>query len=347
MIVILALHVEREKAQGLMSDLAARGLNVSLIQAQEQLIIDAVGLPDHIAHGLAKKLRADSRVADVIVRGTPYPRIAGSKTVPVGIGELLVGGSEVVLMAGPCTIESEEQIHSAAQGVSQSGATVLRGGAYKPSTSPYGFRGHGSVALRWMAEAARAHHLKTVSEVMDPRLVEEVAAVIDVLQIGARNMQNFDLLREVGRTNKPVLLKRGLSARLEEWLLAAEHIANEGNERIILCERGIRSFDTFTRNTLDIAAVAAAKHLTHLPIVVDPSHAAGRRDLIAPLSLAAIAAGADGLLIEVHPIPEQAEKDGAQSLSLEEFRSLTPGIVQVAAAVGRPVSGQAVPAKAI
>lgn len=335
MIVVLRSHIEREEAQEMMLEMQQQGLTVSLVQTGEQCLIDAVGVADHDAHGIAKKLRADSRVEQVLVSGRSYHRISGTETRPVQIDGLTVGGTEIVMMAGPCTVESEPQIHTSATAVARSGATVLRGGAYKPSTSPYSFQGHGVVALGWLRDAARANGLKSVTEVMDPRRVEEVATYADILQIGARNMQNFDLLREVGRSKFPVLLKRGMSAKLEEWLLAAEHIANEGNERIILCERGIRTFDSFTRNTLDIGAVAAAKRLTHLPVVVDPSHAAGRRDLIAPLSLAAIAAGADGLIIEVHPDPERAEKDGAQSLTFDQFEALSAPIAAVAQAVSR------------
>lgn len=337
MIVVLRPQIEREQVQDLLAGLSSQGLEVSVVQTADRCLIDAVGASDHEAHGIAKKLKADPRVEQVILSGRPYSLIAGSETRPIDLGDVSIGGPGTILMAGPCTVESEAQIHESAAAVARVGATVLRGGAYKPSTSPYGFQGHGPRALTWTRDAARANGLKMVTEVMDPRRVEEVASYADILQIGARNMQNFDLLREVGRSSKTILLKRGMSARLEEWLLAAEHIANEGNERIILCERGIRSFDTFTRNTLDVGAIAAAKKLSHLPVIADPSHAAGRRDLIEPLSLAAIAAGADGLIVEVHPSPEKAEKDGAQSLSFAEFEKLADAVKHLCAALGRPL----------
>jgi len=337
MIVILRPQIERDQVQDLVNGLTAQGFEVSVVQTADRCLIDAVGVAEHEATGIGKKLKADSRVEQVILSGKPFHLVAGERTRPVPVGELEIGGHGLAIMAGPCTIESEAQIHEAAAEVARMGATILRGGAFKPSTSPYGFQGHGSRALGWMRDAARANRLAMVTEVMDPRRVEEVAEAADILQIGARNMQNFDLLREVGRSTKPVLLKRGMSARLEEWLLAAEHIANAGNQRIILCERGIRSFDTFSRNTLDVGAIAAAKKLTHLPVIADPSHAAGRRDLILPLSLAALAAGADGLIVEVHPTPEQAEKDGAQSLAFEEFASLMAAVQSLAPALGKSI----------
>ncbi|MEQ1822363.1 MAG: 3-deoxy-7-phosphoheptulonate synthase [Fimbriimonadaceae bacterium] len=336
MIVILKAEVERADTEALVLELQAEGFSTSLVQTGEKLLIDAIGVPTHLVVGIAKRIKANPLVADVVDIGSPLKLVAGTSTKPVLVGKIAIGGKEVVVMAGPCTVESEDQIHCTAKAVSEAGATFLRGGAYKPSTSPYGFQGLGIEALQWLRAAANANGLKVITEVMDPRRVDEVSQYADVLQLGSRNMQNFDLLKEVGRTQIPVLLKRGLAAKLSEWLLAAEYIANEGNENIILCERGIRWFDSYTRNVLDIAVVPAIKALSHLPVIVDPSHAAGRRDLIGPLSAAAVAVGADGLLIEVHPNPGQAKKDGAQSLTFAEFSDAMNQIDTVANAIGRP-----------
>jgi 3-deoxy-7-phosphoheptulonate synthase len=249
-----------------------------------------------------------------------------------------VGAGELAIIAGPCAVESAAMMRETARGVAAAGATMLRGGAFKPRSSPYSFQGHGEAALRMLAEARAETGLPVVTEVLDTRQVELVAAHADVLQIGARNMQNFALLQEVGRTQRPVLLKRGLSATISELLMAAEYILAQGNRDVILCERGIRTFETATRNTLDVGAVAVLRRETHLPVVVDPSHAAGRADLVAPLAFAAIAAGADGLIVEVHPRPEEARSDGDQSLTLEQFRQLMSGVRAFAAAAGRTVA---------
>jgi 3-deoxy-7-phosphoheptulonate synthase len=253
---------------------------------------------------------------------------------------VVFGGSQVVLMAGPCAVESESQLHCTAAAVAAAGGQILRGGAYKPASSPYSFQGLGEEGLPMLKAAAEAHGMLTVTEVMDTRRVELVAEHADILQVGTRSMSNFDLLREVGRTGKPVLLKRGMSATYVELLLAAEHVANEGNEQILLCERGIRTFEPSTRNTLDLCAVPALKAMSHLPVVVDPSQGTGRRDLVAHASCAAVAIGADALLIEVHPDPVRARKDGPQSLSLAELASLVPRLRAVASAVGRTFGHQ-------
>jgi 3-deoxy-7-phosphoheptulonate synthase len=262
-------------------------------------------------------------------------RAADQPTTVVPLNRSRIGGDELVVMAGPCAVESEEQIFAAARAVSRAGARVLRGGAFKPSTSPYNFQGLGVAGLRLLRAAANENELDVVTEVMDVRRVEVVAEHADMLQIGTRNMQNFDLLKEVGQSSKPVLLKRGMSARIEEWLLAAEYVLDQGNPNVVLCERGIRTFETFTRNTLDLSAVPALRSLSHLPIVVDPSHGTGRRELVPAMALAAVAAGVDGLLIEVHPNPEAALKDGEQSLRFEEFEALMPRINSVARALER------------
>jgi len=246
-----------------------------------------------------------------------------------------VGGREIVVMAGPCAVENEDQIFSCAEAVAQSGAKILRGGAYKPRTSPYSFQGLGEAGLKMMRAAADKYELAVVTEVMTPRLVDQVAAYSDILQIGTRNMQNYSLLEAVGKTTKPVLLKRGMMSTIEELLMSAEYILSNGNPNVILCERGIRSFEKYTRNTLDIAAVPIIKKLSHLPVIVDPSHATGKRDLVAPMSRCAIAAGADGLIIEVHPKPEEALSDGAQSLTPDDFDNLMKELSLIAEAVGR------------
>jgi 3-deoxy-7-phosphoheptulonate synthase len=255
--------------------------------------------------------------------------------VPSPRGDVLVGGNEVVMMAGPCTVEGEEQLLAAARAAQAGGARILRGGAYKPSTSPYGFRGMGEEGLKLLAQARAETGLAVVTEVMTPADVPLVCEYADVLQIGARNMQNYYLLDEVGQTHTPVLLKRGLAATIEEWLLAAEYILARGNPNVMLCERGIRTFERATRNTVDINAVPLIKQLSHLPVVVDPSQGTGKRSLVDAVTLAAVAAGADGLIIEIHPHPDAALKDGAQSLTLEQYADLMPRMRAVAAAVGR------------
>jgi 3-deoxy-7-phosphoheptulonate synthase len=245
------------------------------------------------------------------------------------------GGDVLALCAGPCSVESAEQIEATAAAVAQSGANVLRGGAFKPRTSPYAFQGLGRTGLELMRAAATRNHLAVVTEVLDPRDVETVCEYADMLQIGARNMQNFALLREAGLARKPVLLKRGFAATVDEWLMAAEYLLLAGNPQVVLCERGVRSFDSATRNLLDLSVVPLLAELTHLPVIVDPSHGTGIARLVEPMSLAAVAAGADGLLVEVHPDPANAVSDGMQSLTFEQFASLVGKLADVAAAVGR------------
>lgn len=257
----------------------------------------------------------------------PTPCISG--------GTARIGSASVVMMAGPCTVESEEQLMTTAQAVREAGAVILRGGAFKPSTSPYGFRGMGEAGLKLLAKARDEFGMSIITEVMTPTDVPMVCEYADILQIGTRNMQNYMLLDEVGRTQKPVVLKRGMSATIEEWLLAAEYILSQGNRNVILCERGIRTFEKTTRNTMDISAIPLIKHLSHLPIISDPSQGTGRRDLVTPMSLASIAAGTDALLIEVHPNPDEALKDGAQSLTIGQFKELMPQVQAVAKAIGR------------
>ena len=247
----------------------------------------------------------------------------------VDVDGVKIGDGNVVVMAGPCAVESREQLLEAAKIVKAGGAQFLRGGAYKPRTSPYSFQGLENKGLEYLAEAREVTGLKVVTEVTEVEAVDAVAHYADILQIGARNMQNFRLLKEVGRCNKPVMLKRGLCATIDEWLNAAEYIMNEGNHNVILCERGIRTYEIYTRNTLDMSAVAAVKHLSHLPIIVDPSHGTGKWRMVKPMSFAAIAAGADGLIIEVHPNPAKALSDGPQSLTPENYREVMRGVYKI------------------
>ncbi len=263
-------------------------------------------------------------------------------TVPAACvegGRLSIGGERIIMMAGPCTVESEKQLMTTAEAVRNQGAVILRGGAFKPSTSPYGFRGMGEAGLKLLAKARETFGMAIITEVMTPTDVDLVCDYADILQIGTRNMHNYMLLDAVGQVQKPVVLKRGMSATFEEWLLAAEYILLQGNPNVILCERGIRTFEKMTRNTMDISAIPMMKHLTHLPIIADPSQGTGRRDLVIPLSLASIAAGADALLIEVHPRPDEALKDGAQSLPFEQFTQLMSKAQAIAQAMGRTITG--------
>jgi len=261
---------------------------------------------------------------------------------PTGTAPVIIGGEAVTLIAGPCSVESEEQLLASARGVRAAGATILRGGAYKPRTSPYEFRGLGERGLQLLAQARAETGLAIITEVMTPSDVELVGRYTDVFQIGARNAQNYLLLEEVGKAGKPVMLKRGLSMLIEEWILAAEYVMAQGNPDVILCERGIRTFENATRNTFDVSAVPVVQKMSHLPVFVDPSHAAGKRAYVGALALAGIAAGADGVMIEAHPNPDHALSDGAQSLSLEEFAALTPRMRAVAEAVGRTLSATAI-----
>ncbi|OLN30208.1 2-keto-3-deoxy-D-arabino-heptulosonate-7-phosphate synthase I beta [Desulfosporosinus metallidurans] len=259
------------------------------------------------------------------------------ETTTVRVGDVIIGGPQLVVVAGPCAIESYEQLLSTALEVKRLGATLLRGGAYKPRSSPYSFRGKGESGLEILSQVKALTGLPVVTEVMDARDIERIAEVADMFQIGSRNMQNYTLLTEVGKTKHPVLLKRGLSATLEEWIYAAEYIMSEGNDQVVLCERGIRTYETYTRNTVDISAIPALKELTNLPVVLDPSHGTGRWSLVNPVALAGIAAGADGLMIEVHPQPDQALSDGDQSLNFEHFAELMEKVGPVAKAVGREI----------
>jgi 3-deoxy-7-phosphoheptulonate synthase len=279
-------------------------------------------------------------VSEVIRITEPY-KLAGrtfrSEDTVVTVDDVRIGGDEVIVMAGPCSAENEAQVHATAAAVKRAGAKVLRGGAFKPRSSPYSFQGLGEEGLRLLRSAANAQNLKLITEVMDISQIDLIARYADIFQVGARNMQNFTLLRELGKQRKPVLLKRGLSATIEEWLMSAEYVLSGGNTDVILCERGIRTFETATRNTFDISAIAVVKKLSHLPVVADPSHGAGRRDMVAQLARAAVAAGADGLIVEVHNDPDRALSDGGQSLLPSQFDRLMAELRIIAPAIGRSI----------
>jgi 3-deoxy-7-phosphoheptulonate synthase len=336
MVIVMEHHATEEQVQKVIESLVAYGYDVHRSTGVTHTVLGAVGTPRERIDPQALELFAG--VKEVVKISEPY-KLAGRTFKPqdtiVEFRGIKVGGPEVIVMAGPCSVESRDQLRAVAKAVQASGARVLRGGAFKPRTSPYAFQGHGETALQWMREAGDDFKLAVISEVMDLRTIEMMVTYVDVLQVGARNMQNFDLLKELGKLRHPILLKRGLSATIEEWLLSAEYILAGGNTQVILCERGIRTFEVATRNTLDISAIPVVKKLSHLPIMVDPSHGTGRRDKVLPMGRAAVAAGADGLLIEVHNDPEKALSDGAQSLYPEQFDRLMGELRVIAPVIGR------------
>lgn len=335
MVILLKRNATEKDINSISDLLEKRGLGVHISHGSQATIIGVIG--------------DKSKLDDVNLELFPFVekcvpimksyKLASREFSPEGtivkVGGIEIGGNNLVIMAGPCAVESEEQIMSAAHAVKTSGAHFLRGGAYKPRTSPYAFQGLEDEGYRLLNMAAKVANLKVVSEVISENQVETAGKYVDMIQVGARNMQNFRLLREIGRSKIPVLLKRGISSTIEEWLDAAEYIMSEGNYNVVLCERGIRTFETSTRNTLDISAVTVVKEKSNLPIIIDPSHAAGRAKYVPSLSLAAIAAGADGLIIEVHPEPIKAVSDAAQQLTFPEFDELCGKIKSVAKAVGR------------
>jgi 3-deoxy-7-phosphoheptulonate synthase len=299
-----------------------------------------IGLVDTTAQALADQIRVMPGVSEIRSEAPPYPQVSRDHQDTdsvVDVAAVSVGGGEVVVIAGPCSVESAEQISTVAKGVAEAGARILRGGAFKPRTSPYSFQGLGEEGLHLLAAAREETGMPVVTEVVAPEDVEMVGALADMLQIGARNMQNFRLLSEVGAQPLPVLLKRGISSSIEELLLAAEYVVSAGNPRVVLCERGIRTFETATRNTFDVSAVPVLKQKTHLPVIVDPSHAAGDRSLVPPLAAAGVAAGADGVLVEVHNDPDSALSDGPQSLTIPGFTAMMSQLKGVADAVGRHI----------
>ncbi len=338
MIVVMKPDATLADVEALTAVIDALRLGAHVSRGAERTVVGVVGAPAD-KETLLARFAGSPGVESVVAISKSFKLVSsearpGRSVIRIR-GDIAFGGERLVVCAGPCSVESAEQLDATAAAVARAGATVLRGGAFKPRTSPYAFQGLGENGLKYLREAADRHDLAVVTEVLDPRDVELVARYADVLQIGARNMQNFSLLKEVGRATKPVLLKRGLAATIDEWLMAAEYIVVAGNHDVILCERGIRSFDPTTRNVLDLAAVAVARGLTHLPVIADPSHGTGVRDLVLPMSLAAVAAGADGLIVEVHPNPAAAFSDGPQSLTLPGFADLMERLGPVAAAVGR------------
>ncbi len=313
------------------------GFGIHFSQGVERTVIGAIGQK---RPGVMESIEAMEGVEKVVPILQPFKlasREFKNKTSEVKVGEVIFGGEELVVIAGPCAVETEAQMYETAHAVKKAGAKMLRGGAFKPRTSPYAFQGLEVEGLKILRQASDAAQIPFVTEVVNPMDVELVAEYADVLQVGARNMQNFILLKEIGRVNKPVILKRGLAATIEEWLMAAEYILSEGNYQVILCERGIRTYETATRNTLDLSAIPLVQRMSHLPIIVDPSHGTGKRHLVEPLSKAGIAVGADGLMIEVHPDPESALSDGPQSLNFEGFENLIREITPIVQAVGRKI----------
>jgi 3-deoxy-7-phosphoheptulonate synthase len=340
MMVIMKKGYAKEEFDNVMRRLEEVGLSGHPIVGVERTVIAVVG---HIYPELSDDLETMAGVEDTVPISSPY-KLSSRETKPedtvVNVGPVAVGAGRTVIIAGPCAVENEEQLMATARAVKAAGAHLMRGGAFKPRTSPYSFRGLESEGLQLLAAARKETGLPFTTEVMSVRDVDLVAQHADILQIGARNAQNFILLEECGRTGKPVMLKRGLSCKIEDWLLAAEYILATGNHNVILCERGIRTFETATRNTLDINAVPLVKQLSHLPVIVDPSHGTGKWSLVVPVALAGIAAGADGVIVEVHPSPDHALSDGAQSLNFERFRDLMQRAAVVADAVERPLAEQ-------
>ncbi|MDM7999599.1 MAG: 3-deoxy-7-phosphoheptulonate synthase [Dehalococcoidia bacterium] len=341
MIVVMKAGSQDKEIDAVMERLHALGLQGHLSKGVERTVIGVVGVTSSMPD-LRERLELIPGVSEVVPISKPFKlssrEFEPEKTV-IDVGGVKIGSSELVVIAGPCAAETRDQVLSTARAVKAAGARILRGGAFKPSTSPYSFRGLGEEGLKLLSEAKQETGLPLITEVLTPQDVELVVKYADILQVGARNMQNFVLLDEVGQAKKPVMLKRGLSATIQEWLLAAEYILAQGNRQVILCERGIRTFETYTRNTMDVSAIPIVHKETHLPIIADPSHGTGKWDLVLPLALASVAAGADGLMIEVHPTPDTALKDGAQSLTFEHFAELMSQVRPVAKAVGRTMAG--------
>ena len=334
----MAPGAAKDDLDSIKNRIESRGMKAQINTGSERVVVGVMG---SIPPDFKDEMELMNGVDEVILISKPY-KLASKEFHPddtiIKVGDAVIGGPDPVIMAGPCSVEDEEQMVSTAKAVKAAGATVLRGGAFKPRTSPYSFRGMGEDGLKLLQLAKQETGLPIITEVMATADVETVAKYADILQIGARNMQNYNLLDEVGLIGKPVMVKRGLAASYEEWLLAAEYVMAGGNEQVILCERGIRGFETFTRFTLDVAAVPVIKRLSHLPIVADPSHSTGKWYLVTPVALASIAAGAHGLLIEVHPNPDQAKCDGPQSLTFENFDILMEQVNAVASVRKQPVS---------
>jgi 3-deoxy-7-phosphoheptulonate synthase len=336
MVVVMEERATETQIEKVVANLVEQGMDVHRSTGVIRTVLGVVG-----AHSVDPALIEVMDGVHEVVRITEPYKLASRTFKPDGtvitIGDVRIGGDEVIVMAGPCSAENEDQVFTTAAAVKKAGAKVFRGGAFKPRSSPYSFQGLGEEGLRMLREAADRENMKLVSEVMDVSQIDLVGRYADIYQVGARNMQNFTLLRELGRTRKPVLLKRGIAATIEEWLLSAEYILAGGNNDVILCERGIRTFESYTRNTLDISAIPVIKKLSHLPIITDPSHATGRRDKVAPMARASVAAGADGIIVEVHCNPDKALSDGAQSMYPAQFDRVMAELRIIAPAIGRGI----------
>jgi 3-deoxy-7-phosphoheptulonate synthase len=339
-IIVLKTDATEDDIKHVVKKLESRGMRVNVSQGTERTIIGVIGDTSKVTEEEEDSIRAASGVENVVRILKPYKlasREFRKENTEINVRGVVIGGKRIPVMAGPCAVENNTVLTSIAEKVKAGGASFLRGGAYKPRTSPYSFQGLGEEGLKYLAEAREKTGLPIITEIMDPRDLDMIVKYTDIIQIGARNMQNFRLLLEVGSAQKPVLLKRGLSSTIQEWLMSAEYIMSRGNHQVMLCERGIRTFETATRNTLDLSAVPVLKQLTHLPVVVDPSHGVGKRDLVAPMTKAAVAAGADALIIEVHTNPEEAMSDGDQSLKPDQFAQLMQELRPIALAVGREI----------
>ncbi len=337
MIIVMKQTATKEQIDTLLRKIKRWGFETHLSTGENKTVIGIIGKGESLQE---RAFLAFEGVENVMQVNKPYKIVSREfhpeKTI-VDVKGTKIGGQDIVIMAGPCSIENRPTVMKIAKAVSSRGAAILRGGAFKPRTSPYSFQGLGEEGLKILREAADETNMSVITEIMDVRYLELIENYADILQIGARNMANFTLLKEIGRSKKPVMLKRGMAATLQEFLLAAEYIMSEGNENVILCERGVRTFEQYTRNTLDLAIVPAIKELSHLPIIVDPSHATGRRYLVTPMALAAVAAGADGIMVEVHTNPAEALSDGAQALLPEDFGKMMNSVNIIAKAVGRTV----------
>lgn len=339
-IIVMSPDTSEEGIRHILKKLESKGLKANVSKGTERTIIGVIGDTSKITEEEEDAIRAIPGVENVVRILKPYKlasREFKKENTEINVRDRVIGGKKIPVMAGPCAVENKTILMTIAEKVKDIGADFLRGGAYKPRTSPYSFQGLGEEGLQYLAEAREKTGLPIITEIMDPRDIDVIVKYTDIIQIGARNMQNFRLLLEVGSVNKPVLLKRGLSATIKEWLMSAEYIMSRGNQNVMLCERGIRTFETATRNTLDLSAVPVLKKLTHLPVVVDPSHGVGKWDLVAPMAKAAVAAGADALIIEVHTNPEEALSDGEQSLKPDMFAQLMKELKPIAQAVGREI----------
>jgi len=338
MVIVTESGTSEKQIEEIIRVLNEHGFDVHRSTGVQHTVLGAIGVHPEFDH---RQIELLPGVSEVVRITEPY-KLASRAFKREGsvfdVGGVKFGGPEVVVMAGPCAVESEEQMFAVAQSVSEAGARVLRGGAFKPRTSPYSFQGLGEEGLRFLRAAADKYKLKVITEVMDKSQIALVEKYADILQVGARNMQNFTFLKDLGKASKPVLLKRGMSATIEEWLMSAEYVLSGGNQQVILCERGIRTFETATRNTMDIGAIPVVKKKSHLPIVADPSHAIGIRDKVIPMARAAVAAGADGILVEVHNDPDHAKSDGAQSLFPEQFSQMMKEVRIIAEAIGRRIA---------